>query len=171
MVASKQQFNVYLDPALVKAAKRASLDRQQSLSELVAEALRGHLEVGGREARSPEPSLLPLPILFVRDLRASLKVCQLLGFRLRARSRNGQWAELESGGSALALHGVDPSEPQRVDLSLESTGPLEALAERLSSEGIAVGEIIDEGFGRWMTVQIPDGLTLRIDEPDRTLYL
>jgi predicted DNA-binding protein len=39
----KQQFNVYLSTELVRRVKYLALDRQQSLSDLVREALEAHL--------------------------------------------------------------------------------------------------------------------------------
>ena len=41
--AEKQQFNVYLPPALIRRAKHAAVDQATSLSRLVEDALTTHL--------------------------------------------------------------------------------------------------------------------------------
>jgi predicted HicB family RNase H-like nuclease len=40
----KQQFNVYLPPALIRRAKHAAVDEAVSLSRLVEDALSAHLD-------------------------------------------------------------------------------------------------------------------------------
>jgi predicted HicB family RNase H-like nuclease len=42
--AQKQQFNVYLPPALIRRAKHAAVDQATSLSRLVEDALIRHLD-------------------------------------------------------------------------------------------------------------------------------
>ena len=48
----KQQFNVYLPPALIRRAKHAAVDQVTSLSRLVETALLAHLDQLDKE-RSP----------------------------------------------------------------------------------------------------------------------
>ncbi len=52
MMSAKQQFNVYLPPDLVRAAKYRALDEQRSLSDLVERALRRYLEPETADDRS-----------------------------------------------------------------------------------------------------------------------
>ncbi len=42
----KQQFNIYLPPALIRRAKYRALDEQLSLSDLVEQALERYLAQG-----------------------------------------------------------------------------------------------------------------------------
>ncbi len=49
---AKQQFNVYLPPALIRRAKHAAVDQATSLSRLVEDALTAYLNrLDGRASR------------------------------------------------------------------------------------------------------------------------
>jgi predicted HicB family RNase H-like nuclease len=52
----KQQFNVYLPPALVRRVKYRALDEQLSLSDLVERALERYLEQGDAHDGPSGPS-------------------------------------------------------------------------------------------------------------------
>jgi len=166
----KQQFNVYLPPELVRAAKKVSLEQGQSLSAFVADALRAHVQMPTGRPFAVDGQVSPLPIMFVRDMRTALVFCRALGLRLRARSRNGRWAELTGPDGGVGLHDADRDDEPRTELAFVSHGPLEPLVQRLTAAGFTCQDIIDEGFGYSVIVHGPDGMRFQVNEFDDATY-
>lgn len=181
----KQQFNIYLSPDLIRAVKHAAVDAGGSLSDFVAEALARyvHSYQGPREEMpqpgepSVEGAITPLalmPVVYVHQIAPVVPFYQALGFHIAAGDRAGEWVELRLGSAILMLHRSEhpSSEASRsIELSFVSGEPLEEMLARLAAAGFPTDQpIIDESFGRYVTIQAPDGLTLQINEHDRTLY-
>jgi catechol 2,3-dioxygenase-like lactoylglutathione lyase family enzyme len=114
-----------------------------------------------------------MPIRYVADMEASARFYTALGLVAGGGSRSGNWAELGAAGGMLALHSARSSaadEPGRVELSFEADEPLEAIAARLASAGFEPDALVDENFGRSLRVTDPDGMTVQVNEHDRTIY-
>jgi catechol 2,3-dioxygenase-like lactoylglutathione lyase family enzyme len=112
-----------------------------------------------------------MPIVFVRDMAASVAFYQRLGFA-PSRPPDDQWTELRAGDRAvLALHASDGAEADlaggdgRVELAFVAPGRLEdVLAELQAAGATIVRGITDEPFGRSLVVADPDGLHLQVNE-------
>jgi predicted lactoylglutathione lyase len=114
-----------------------------------------------------------MPIRYVADMAASARFYAALGLVQGDSSRSGNWTELTGSAGMVALHTARTSQqdtPGRVELSFETTEPLEALAERLSAAGFEPEAIVDENFGRSLRVIDPDGALVQVNENDRELY-
>lgn len=120
-------------------------------------------------------TLTVMPMIYTGDVDQAIGFFESLGFRLRRRSRPGEWAELEADTGALALHGSasvsGDGVGERIELVLEAQAPLEQIAEQLTAAGYPPREgIVDEAFGRSLGVHAPDGLRVQINESDPSLY-
>ncbi len=76
------------------------------------------------------------------------------------------WTAFDVGGATLGVHSVENS-PQRgrVELSLVTAEPLEAVVLRLADHGIQPARgIADETFGRSIVLEDPDGTPVQINE-------
>jgi catechol 2,3-dioxygenase-like lactoylglutathione lyase family enzyme len=104
-----------------------------------------------------------MPIVYVTDMDRSIEFYASLGFELR--SRGDHRSELVAGeGAVLALH-LAPA--TRLELALVAPQPLEHVLET-HADALA-RPIADEGFGRSLVLQDPDGLRLQVNEHDPEL--
>lgn len=115
-----------------------------------------------------------MPVRYVADVAESERFYMALGLKMDQRSRSGHWAELAGQGGLVALHTASTAAPPRpatqIELSLVTDVPLEDLEARLDAAGYAHDGIVDENFGRFLSVTDPDGLRIQVNEHDSSLY-
>ncbi|WP_380027752.1 VOC family protein [Dactylosporangium vinaceum] len=174
MAVPRQQFNVNLDPALVRRIKHHAVDVQLSLSDLVARVLQQHLD---KESAMTEdqPALILQPMVHVEDMPASVAFYEALGATVEHGSRDGDFVMLRIGAGRVGLLAHPPNPEQhegQVELNFETTEPLETVEARLrAAAAVTIAQpTTDEGFGRQLQVTTPDGLLIKINELDRELY-
>jgi predicted enzyme related to lactoylglutathione lyase len=80
--------------------------------------------------------------------------------------RSDVWSSFAIGDASLGIHRVDTlAERGRVELSLVTGEPLEAVLLRLADHGVeATRGIQDETFGRSVVFQDPDGTPVQVNE-------
>jgi catechol 2,3-dioxygenase-like lactoylglutathione lyase family enzyme len=101
-----------------------------------------------------------MPIVYVKDMDASLAFYEGLGFEVETRSP--MWSRLKAGdGAALALHGEIDGNAGRIELALDA----EALDSLAGRPDLARG-IADEAFGRSLVLRDPNGLAIQVNEHD-----
>lgn len=78
------------------------------------------------------------------------------------------WTSFDANGATLGIHRVETVPPLgRVELSLVTAEPLEAVELRLADHGIEPARgIADEAFGRSLLLEDPDGTPVQVNEHD-----
>lgn len=113
------------------------------------------------------------PIRFVRNIELANKFYSALGLNENAAATSGTWADLHGKGGQLGLHiaqaGSNQSDAGGVALHFSTDEKLELTAERLRAAGYAPSDIMDETFGRFITVNDPDGYLIQVNEMDEDL--
>ena len=180
-MTSKQQFNVYLSPDTVTRMKHRAIDVSLSLSDLVEQILTAYLAApegqqghGGPDAAPEQSSLALQPLVHVEDMGRALDFYRALGATVQHGSRDGDWALLRFGGSELGLlaHPANPEQNEgKVELNFEYGDDLVAFEDQLRAAGVTVARPTgDEGFGYQLQVADPDGMLVKINQLDPSLY-
>lgn len=167
----KQQFNVNLEPALIRQIKHHSIDAQLSLSDLVTRVLTKYLERA--TSMSSDIDLVLQPMVHVKNMNAAVAFLEAIGGRVAQGSRDGDWVQLAIGGAEVGLlaHPANPEQGEGdVELNFESRTPLEHVEQAARDAGVEIAApTSDEGFGRQLQLRTPDGMLVKINEIDADL--
>lgn len=105
------------------------------------------------------------PIVYTTDPEASVDwYADVLG--IKPSYQSDVWTSFDTDGATLGIHRVDSlPERGRVELSLVTAEPLEAVELRLGDHGIEPSRgIADEAFGRSLLLEDPDGTPVQVNE-------
>ncbi|WP_369745063.1 VOC family protein [Paenarthrobacter sp. AMU7] len=110
------------------------------------------------------------PIRFVRDIELANRFYSALGLLENATATSGTWADMRGTGGQLGLHIAETATTQAdggaVALQFTSDEKLELTVNRLRDAGYPPSDIMDETFGRYFTVEDPDGYLIQVNELD-----
>lgn len=113
------------------------------------------------------------PIRFVRNVEIANQFYSTLGLVENVEATSGTWADLRGGGGQLGLHiaqaGTTHTDAGAVALQFTTDEKLEITTDRLKTAGYSPSTIMDETFGRFFTVEDPDGYLIQINEADKDL--
>lgn len=182
MKESKQQFNVYLTPQIVRQIKHRSVDEQISLSDLVEKVFTEYLAQDDKPSLSEQETqpaqaktgLSLQPMVHVDDMGKALDFYTKLGATVLNGSRDGGWAVLRFGDTELGLlaHPANSEQNEgKVELNFEYVGSLEDYEKQLRKKGVTIVRPTgDEGFGYQLQVEDANGMLIKINQIDPELY-
>ena len=125
------------------------------------------ITVSGGARRADTGLLAVQPIWYQPDLDEPRRILEAIGLQPRIAAEGGGWIDFTAdGGGLAALHQHDEV---KIDLSLEYTGDLDDLAERLSRAGFGAS-VIDEAYNRTLLVDAPEGDRLWVNGTMDDLY-
>lgn len=108
-----------------------------------------------------------MPIWYSPDAGEPVTIITALGLRARLASDSGGWQDFTAdGGGQLAWHHA-PS--VGVELSMEHSGDLDALARTLTQAGVGAA-VVDEAYNRTLLVDAPHGAKLWVNGTQEDLY-
>ena len=114
------------------------------------------------------------PMIHVEDMAASIKFYEALGATLVVGSRDGDYVQLAIGGAEISLlaHPANPEQAEgQVELNFEAEEPLDALQERLERAGVKIARgAADEAFGFQLQLETPDGMLVKINRLDPSMF-
>lgn len=156
--------------------KYNAIDVQLSLSDLVGRILDSHLNgrIGMNDTSTTKPTVTLQPMVHVQDMAQAVTFYEALGATVLHGSRDGDFVMLAIGESQLSLLAHPPNPEQnegQVELNFETDQSLDTLEATLREAGVkVVTPTSDEGFGRQLQVSTPDGLLVKINALDPSLY-
>lgn len=107
------------------------------------------------------------PIRFTEKLDEMQAFFEVLGFKPYVVSERPGWVEMRGGVSILALHSADH---ERSDIAFDTDEHLEDLQHRLQDAGYIDAAIVDEAYGRTLTVTDPQGTVVYVNERMQDTY-
>lgn len=105
------------------------------------------------------------PIVYTENMNGAVKwYGDVIG--VEPAYQSDIWTSFDLNGATLGVHRVESlAERGRVELSLVTAEPLEAVLLRLADHGIeATQGIQDETFGRSIVLHDPDGTPVQVNE-------